>query len=71
MGIWVLGSGLLAVLTLWRIVRVMHGIFEVADESFQSEIDKIEARVHELEQQHDMDKKEMSELQSKLTHVGS
>lgn len=46
---------ILAVATLWRIVRVMHGIFEVADESFEAELKQVEARVEQLEAMHRAD----------------
>lgn len=52
---------ILAVATLWRIVRVMHGIFEVADESFERELGRVEARVEALEALH---RRDMESLRS-------
>ncbi|KAH9290767.1 hypothetical protein KI387_034884 [Taxus chinensis] len=42
-------AGLLVILTLWRIVRVAHGIFEVTDEAMESEIHNIETQFEALE----------------------
>ncbi|BBN03902.1 voltage-gated hydrogen channel 1 [Marchantia polymorpha subsp. ruderalis] len=54
--------GLLVLLTLWRIVRVAHGIFEVADEHWEKEIKKLEAHVHELEAVHKKDQEQIAHL---------
>ncbi|GLJ36701.1 hypothetical protein SUGI_0738570 [Cryptomeria japonica] len=42
-------AGLLVILTLWRIVRVAHGIFEVTDDAMESEIHNIETQFEALE----------------------
>lgn len=42
--------GLLIILTLWRIVRVAHGIFEVTDEAWGKDIKLFEKRLSDAEQ---------------------
>eukprot|EP01018_Ginkgo_biloba_P022727 Gb_08709 [translate_table: standard] len=42
-------AGLLVILTLWRIVRVAQGIFEVTDEAMEQEIHKLEGQSKALE----------------------
>lgn len=42
-------AGLLVILTLWRIVRVAHGIFEVTDEAWDKEVKDVEERVARVE----------------------
>ncbi|KAG6550726.1 hypothetical protein Mapa_007823 [Marchantia paleacea] len=54
--------GLLVLLTLWRIVRVAHGIFEVADEHWEKDIKKLEAHIHELEAMHKKDQEQIAHL---------
>lgn len=38
-------AGLIIILTLWRIVRVAHGIFEVTDEAWEKSIRELETQV--------------------------
>ncbi|CAM6102862.1 unnamed protein product [Calypogeia fissa] len=45
--------GLLVILTLWRIVRVAHGIFEVTDEAWEKEINSFKKRLADAESAHD------------------
>eukprot|EP01018_Ginkgo_biloba_P022726 Gb_08704 [translate_table: standard] len=57
-------AGLLVILTLWRIVRVAHGIFEVTDEAMEAELHKIESQFEALE----LENKKMQELLKEKDH---
>ena len=66
-------AGLIIILTLWRIVRVAHGIFEVTDEAWEKNIHELEAEVKRVQDSHDQDQqlmslkdKRISELEAKL-----
>ncbi|KAJ7532568.1 hypothetical protein O6H91_13G009800 [Diphasiastrum complanatum] len=48
-------AGLLIILNLWRIVRVAHGIFEVTDEAWEKEMQKLEDQVRLVEQAYERD----------------
>eukprot|EP00897_Mesotaenium_endlicherianum_P004774 jgi/Mesen1/4324/ME000022S03608 len=57
-------AGIIAIATLWRIVRVMHGIFEVTDEKFEAELKEVEERVDRLEELHKADVGKLRALQT-------
>lgn len=66
-------AGLIIILTLWRIVRVAHGIFEVTDEAWEKNIHQLEEKVKAVQDAHDKDQallaekdRRISELQSRL-----
>lgn len=66
-------AGLIIILTLWRIVRVAHGIFEVTDEAWEKNIHQLEAQVEAVQDAHERDQallqekdRRISELESRL-----
>jgi hypothetical protein len=61
--------GLLVVLTLWRIVRVAHGIFEVTDEAWEKEIDGFEKRLTDAERKHDHDQDLLREKERQIAEL--
>lgn len=42
-------AGVIIMLTLWRIVRVAHGIFEVTDEAWEKDIHRLETQVQAVQ----------------------
>ncbi|KAG6546318.1 hypothetical protein Mapa_012359 [Marchantia paleacea] len=60
-------AGLLIILTLWRIVRVAHGIFEVTDGHWEKEIKKLEEHIHESEAMHARDQERIAQLEGRKT----
>lgn len=42
-------AGVIIVITLWRIVRVAHGIFEVTDEAWENDIHRLETQVKSVQ----------------------
>lgn len=70
-------AGLLIILTLWRIVRVAHGIFEVTDEAWEKDMHKLEAQIEAVQSAHDKDQdllqekdRRIAELESQLNYNG-
>jgi hypothetical protein len=70
-------AGLLIILTLWRIVRVAHGIFEVTDEAWEKDMHKLEAQIEAVQTAHDKDQgllqekeRRIAELESQLNYNG-
>lgn len=61
--------GLLVVLTLWRIVRVAHGIFEVTDEAWEKEIKKFENMLADAELKHDSDQELLREKDLRIAEL--
>eukprot|EP00271_Cylindrocystis_brebissonii_P005372 TRINITY_DN17386_c0_g1_i1.p1 TRINITY_DN17386_c0_g1~~TRINITY_DN17386_c0_g1_i1.p1 ORF type:complete len:287 (+),score=76.04 TRINITY_DN17386_c0_g1_i1:295-1155(+) len=59
-------AGLLAILTMWRLVRVMHGIFEVTDETFEAELKGVEGKLSSLEDLHKKDEAELKSLKEEI-----
>eukprot|EP00850_Spirogloea_muscicola_P000905 SM000003S11150 [mRNA] locus=s3:1218461:1219498:- [translate_table: standard] len=62
-------AGLLAVLTLWRIVRVAHGIFEVTDETFEAELREVGDKVAAAEAMHCDDLNRLQAQQARITEL--
>ncbi|CAM6100893.1 unnamed protein product [Calypogeia fissa] len=61
--------GLLIILTLWRIVRVAHGIFEVTDEAWEKEISNFKKRLGDAEARHDSDQNLLGEKESRISEL--
>lgn len=61
--------GLLVILTLWRIVRVAHGIFEVTDEAWEKEIKTFKVRLAEAESKHDSDQDLLREKDLRIVEL--
>ncbi|KAL2622743.1 hypothetical protein R1flu_002948 [Riccia fluitans] len=63
--------GLLIVLTLWRIVRVAHGIFEVTDEAWEKEIEKFKEQLKEADAKHYRDQELLREKDQQITRLSA
>ncbi len=66
-------AGLLVVLSIWRIVRVAHGIFEVTDEAWEEDIHKLQEQIQQVQslRQKDLDlmqekDRRIAELEAKV-----
>ncbi|KAL3691203.1 hypothetical protein R1sor_004854 [Riccia sorocarpa] len=61
--------GLLIILTLWRIVRVAHGIFEVTDEAWEKEIEKFKELLKESDAKHYQDQQLLQEKNQQIAQL--
>ncbi|KAG0607017.1 hypothetical protein M758_9G186200 [Ceratodon purpureus] len=59
-------AGLIIILTLWRIVRVAHGIFEVTDEAWEKNIHQLEAQVKRVQEAYDRDQELLREKDRRI-----
>lgn len=59
-------AGLLIILTLWRIVRVAHGIFEVTDEAWEKDMKNLEGQIHAVQTAHDQDQELLRQKDSRI-----
>jgi len=64
-------AGLIIILTLWRIVRVAHGIFEVTDEAWEKNIHQLEAQVKAVQDSHDRDQALLQEKDRRISELVS
>lgn len=62
-------AGLIIVLTLWRIVRVAHGIFEVTDEAWEKNIHELESQVKAVQEAHDKDQELLREKDRRISEL--
>lgn len=62
-------AGLLVILNLWRIVRVAHGIFEVTDEAWEREVQKLEEQVQAVEAAHQQDLRMVQRKQQRIAEL--
>ncbi|KAG0618770.1 hypothetical protein M758_4G090900 [Ceratodon purpureus] len=71
-------AGVIIVITLWRIVRVAHGIFEVTDEAWEKDIHRLESQVQVVQSACDKEQellaekdRRIAELEAQLNGQGS
>lgn len=64
-------AGLIIILTLWRIVRVAHGIFEVTDEAWEKNIHELEAHVKLVQDAYDKDHELLKEKDRRIAELES
>ncbi|KAG6541985.1 hypothetical protein Mapa_016622 [Marchantia paleacea] len=61
--------GLLIVLTLWRIVRVAHGIFEVTDEAWEKEIETFKDQLKDADSKHYADQELLRQKDQRIAEL--
>jgi hypothetical protein len=62
-------AGLIIILTLWRIVRVAHGIFEVTDEAWEKNIHQLESQVKRVQDAYDRDQELLKEKDRRISEL--
>lgn len=62
-------AGVLIVITLWRIVRVAHGIFEVTDEAWEKDIHQLEMQVKSVQSACDKELELLAEKDRRIAEL--
>lgn len=63
--------GLLIILTLWRIVRVAHGIFEVTDEAWEKEVETFREKLKEADAKHQRDEELLLQKDQRIAELSA
>jgi hypothetical protein len=62
-------AGLLVILSIWRIVRVAHGIFEVTDEAWEEDIHKLQEQIQKVQDDHQKDLQLLQEKSQRIAEL--
>jgi hypothetical protein len=62
-------AGLLVILSIWRIVRVAHGIFEVTDEAWEEDIHKLQDQIQKVQDDHQKDLQVLQEKSQRIAEL--
>jgi hypothetical protein len=62
-------AGLLVILSIWRIVRVAHGIFEVTDEAWEEDIHKLQEQIQRVQDDHQKDLQLLQEKSQRIAEL--